>query len=179
MQELGRAGRDGKQACATLYVNNNDIGANLEHLSDDMRKYCNITTCRREFITNYFGFEVERPSNIHFCCDICRANKCKCQECSKPEQASNDVVECIQVPAAIKDIAKSVLSDYFTQENAIVKDYPTPSFVTGLCSTLASEISDDSSLWTEDSLKREFPYIENHYLETMAQLLDNVKNMKL
>ena len=179
VQELGRAGRDGEPAIATLYYNKSDIADNIEHMSAEIRQYCKSTTCRREFITKYFGFELESTPNVHFCCDICRAG-CQCQGClEKAESQIEDVTDVVDLPQGVKEIAKGALTNYFVYENSTVRDYTTPALVTGLSSALAEEICSDASLWESDSLKNKYPYIESHYLENMAQLLDKVKNMQL
>lgn len=71
VQEIGRAGRDGELAEATLYYNNSDISTNT-HVNDDMRQYCRLVTCRRQFILQHFGESAELDMIGHACCDNCR-----------------------------------------------------------------------------------------------------------
>ena len=69
-QEIGRAGRDMQPARATLYFNNTDVRANRPGMTSSMREYCKQKTkCRRKFLLNYFGAELQNP--IAECCDIC------------------------------------------------------------------------------------------------------------
>ena len=42
-QELGRAGRDGKHAKASLYYNGTDIASNKAGMTDEMRRYCTLS----------------------------------------------------------------------------------------------------------------------------------------
>ena len=42
IQEIGRAGRDGKEAVATLYFNNSDLSSN--GMKKEMRDYCVLQT---------------------------------------------------------------------------------------------------------------------------------------
>jgi len=85
-QELGRAGRDGEAAEATLYFRQEDLGIRryfaaskersesfrkLEQSRLDMiRAYAETQDCRRQFILNYFGEEFDDPCDA---CDNCEA----------------------------------------------------------------------------------------------------------
>ena len=70
MQQIGRAGRSRKQAKAVLYWNNADIGTNIKHMSDTMRRYCRSTECLRSQIIGYFGFENVAQSKCCSTCDV-------------------------------------------------------------------------------------------------------------
>ena len=59
MQEIGRSGRDGEQASATLYYNASDIATNKKHLTKEVREYCQLKTCRRKFLIEYFEYELD------------------------------------------------------------------------------------------------------------------------
>ena len=51
MQEIGRAGRTGKPACATLFYNNSDIASNKVHVQEQMKDYCRSEeSCLRTLI---------------------------------------------------------------------------------------------------------------------------------
>ena len=89
-QELGRAGRDGKQACATILYRKSDIShANswiLNNLSDQNRckqilsgfsdswRYVNAHLsgmCRRRLLMDMFGEENNSCDSSGDCCDVC------------------------------------------------------------------------------------------------------------
>ena len=89
-QELGRAGRDGYQACATILYRKSDIShANswiLNNLSDHERcrkilegfseswRYINAHlsgTCRRKLLMDMFGEGDCTPNASGDCCDVC------------------------------------------------------------------------------------------------------------
>ncbi|RVU01372.1 DNA helicase RecQ [Mucilaginibacter limnophilus] len=82
-QETGRAGRDGLPSNATLYYSSGDVVKlksfvkleNNEEQSrimldklNDMADYCELHTCRRKFLLNYF--DENAPENCGSC-DIC------------------------------------------------------------------------------------------------------------
>lgn len=81
VQEIGRAGRDGKSSTATLYFNASDIAANREKLQPEMKEFCLTHQCRRVFICRHFGFErLQVADYLHDCCDNCE-KQCNCVEC--------------------------------------------------------------------------------------------------
>ncbi len=82
-QETGRAGRDGVKSEAVLFYSRGDvmklkymvrIDNNFEQTRvmmrklDKMSEFCEIKTCRRKFLMNYFG--EEHPGNCASC-DVC------------------------------------------------------------------------------------------------------------
>ena len=89
VHEIGRGGRDGKAAMAIIHFNNSDIAPNVIGLSDAMRQYCQITTCRREFLCLHFGFETEIDQS-HECCEYVKVTapvqnvtRVSCAECDE------------------------------------------------------------------------------------------------
>ena len=68
MQQIGRAGRSHKQANAVLIWHNADIGANISHMSDEMRRYCRSEDCLRSQLVGHFGFPVVPQTH---CCSVC------------------------------------------------------------------------------------------------------------
>lgn len=70
MQEIGRAGRNGLQAWATLYYNNSDVSGNKKNVCDEMKAYCKSNvTCLRKIILQYLGFTQKRYQKQ--CCCLC------------------------------------------------------------------------------------------------------------
>ena len=55
-QEVGRAGRDGKPAVATVYCNNTDVRSNRPGITKELITYCKQDNmCRRKFLLQCFG----------------------------------------------------------------------------------------------------------------------------
>ncbi len=75
VQEIGRAGRDGRKSMAIMYFK----PYHLAHCEASMRDFVRNEdfNCRRERIAKYFKGKVERVAFLHECCDAC-ATKCNC-----------------------------------------------------------------------------------------------------
>ncbi|XP_062577127.1 ATP-dependent DNA helicase RecQ-like [Saccostrea cucullata] len=73
IQQVGRAGRTGKQATAILFFNNSDVGR--PEMSKTMKAFCkNESTCRRKMLNDYFGCSVDNKESENkqpLCCNIC------------------------------------------------------------------------------------------------------------
>lgn len=81
-QEIGRAGRDGKQSKAILYYNNKDIGKNKQQMQEEVRDYCRSNgNCLRVMLLKFLS--AEQPQSLdppHLCCSVCK-NACSCPQC--------------------------------------------------------------------------------------------------
>ena len=83
-------------------------------MTDEIRMFCRMTSCRREYICSYFGYEVDRtlsPAD-HNCCDICEKD-CNCVSC-RPEEAvverrSSPVITEAASPTSVR---KLVIQDH-------------------------------------------------------------------
>ena len=94
-QEIGRAGRDGKPADATLYFNGHDIATNKPGMTQAMRAFCmEEISCLRNEIMVYLGSPCNEINHRnHSCCSNC-SKCCQCLYCTKskefPDTSCND-----------------------------------------------------------------------------------------
>ncbi|CAB4018819.1 Hypothetical predicted protein [Paramuricea clavata] len=81
-QEIGRAGRDGLPAVATIYYNCYDLKSGKSSVDPVMKELASGDGCKRKLILSYFGHELIRANTttIHTCCDN-DAAKCECDDC--------------------------------------------------------------------------------------------------
>ncbi len=81
-QEMGRAGRDGKNSKIYLYWSNSDFNINKHFLNDindvefkkrqmkkiiEMERFVNSNQCRMKYITNYFGEKISNCGHCDYC----------------------------------------------------------------------------------------------------------------
>ena len=80
MQQTGRAGRDGKLACALLFVHPSDLSRVKDRR---LVQYCeNTTSCRRKFLLQHYDeLDFKKDCEGCKCCDVC-AICCTCSECA-------------------------------------------------------------------------------------------------
>ena len=84
-QEIGRAGRDGKPAKASLYYNGHDISLNKPGMTSEMHSFCSKNDeCLRKIVLDYLGSPSAwlsvKSMEKHSCCSNC-SSMCKCLSC--------------------------------------------------------------------------------------------------
>ena len=79
-----------------MFANKEDLGRAT--ITKEVKEYCQIDTCRREYLATHFGTSVmERVGHHHTCCDNC-TKLCNCDACltsgghDTPEDLSDDGV---------------------------------------------------------------------------------------
>ena len=78
VQAVGRAGRDGSQASAMLFVRK----GGRQHINDQMKLFTDNTSfCRRKILFRGYDYSCP-PSKKCLCCDVC-AKQCKCGHCGE------------------------------------------------------------------------------------------------
>ncbi len=180
VQEIGRAGCDGFPSTARLFVNSSDVAANKKHMSDEMRQFVKLESCRRVYLNDYFGsaYTGVNDLSLHDCCDICRKN-CDCSDCQLVVEADALVAELDtlddtpSVPAACRQEAKSLLESYFYEENMCIGEGILLQGVTGLSTQLADKIVKKMDKFVKlDILADTFPNIRDHYLKNIVLILE-------
>ncbi|XP_062621809.1 ATP-dependent DNA helicase Q1-like [Saccostrea cucullata] len=139
IQQVGRAGRNGKQCIAVIFFNNSDLGR--QGVSKSVKDFCkNDSECRKTVINAYFGFTcndsmaTERP----LCCDVCNEElksewhyetpmderkKCVLRQAIQTYvQASK--LEKVVLPAHVEKLVFNAL--FYTDSSAIEKDFTYP-----------------------------------------------------
>ncbi len=82
-QEIGRAGRDGKPAKASIFYNGHDVSTNKPGMTTAMRNFCSENEkCLRDLILDYLGSPSHSMKKIlrHSCCSNC-SKLCECLSC--------------------------------------------------------------------------------------------------
>ena len=133
-------------------------------MTEDIREYCDLKSCRRQYICEHFGFNVETSFKFdHQCCDICE-KKCSCVSClmvHEEEIFAEDLEPELDSSQNNQtgEIIEHMLETYFDEENSTLQK-PHETFHTGLSSRLATEISRSYSKYNDLScLKKSFPSI--------------------
>ncbi len=127
LQEVGRAGRDGRQARAVLFYNSSDISPAVKSMADEMRTFCKMTSCRRKYLCEQFGCEMLHVDIQHTCCDNC-AKVCSCDKCAE------DMIDAGAHASAELEGLEDMLWQYFREENC------TANSPTGLNASLMQKI---------------------------------------
>ena len=105
VQEIGRAGRNGKQSYATLYYNNSDLSSPI--IQPSMKEYCKTETCLRVSLLKYFGFTNEKQ------------NKC-CDNCEKVSKAVDPIPVCFRNVDSVDKI--ELTKDLSSLQNEVERD---------------------------------------------------------
>ena len=117
----GRAGRDGVQSSAILYLY---LGSLFGHVSKAMKSYSMFENgCRRKFLVSHFICDVDSMLTNelnHICCDIC----VKTCECATPWPGLPQTVMSVLPTEDHSIIEERVFSQYqLTNQSVRVQDF--------------------------------------------------------
>ncbi len=154
-------------------------------MTDIMRDYCRLTSCRREYICNYFEAELKSIDPPHLCCDICRS-QCECDLCKASVAEAPVAAACpLKVTDEARDAVKQMLVYYFSQENAIslTSDQVVPHLITGLSENLADQISRDDAVYNSSNrhvyLNEMYPHLQESFVINIDAIISKVRDVKL
>ncbi|CAB3976951.1 Hypothetical predicted protein [Paramuricea clavata] len=125
-QEVGRAGRDGLPAVATIYYNCYDIRSGDNAVDAVMKELVSGKGCKRRLILNYFGHNLAQVNTniIHTCCDN-DATKSECDECLQSglslQVQSTSMKQTFLSGDCAEDTGTDLLSIGSEQKNGICK----------------------------------------------------------
>ena len=162
IQEVGRAGRDGHQSEAILHFNNEDLARS--NCRAEVRQYCELKSCRRDFITQHFGTKSDFCGDKHNCCDYC-GQECDCGSCSDPPTEIQE-----ETLLAYDEITAStileILLQLFDIVNSGIQSAVDPALITGLTRELAKDIAENYHLMMDfDEMLANYFYIKREYIE--------------
>ena len=172
LQEVGRAGRDGKGGRAILYVNSSDK-AN-KNVSQEMKDYCNTNSCRRATLLSHFDCPAPY-TNPHECCDNCLA-MCECSICAVTEETNIAKSPTLTISKSKIADTISLLNGYFAAENSKIRNSLFPEAVTGLSNSLAKEVTEQvlRNGKTMDSALSAYPNLSQSYKSNISAILQHV-----
>ena len=77
VQGSGRAGRtsfgetfNSRKSATILLYNKEDLKSTVPGLTDEVREFCESTSCLKEILSNHFGYEKSQSQN-DWCCSNC------------------------------------------------------------------------------------------------------------
>jgi len=133
-----------------------DLGR--QTVSAEMRQFCLTTTCRRQFITKHFGFDVPADEGVaeNTCCDICEKD-CDTSIKSADEPISQTAVNEVQQALRYK-IQHALVNLFYSLPNTN-GDLINTASTNGLSSTLAFEIAQVHTQYIKEA---SFATVQSH-----------------
>ena len=143
---------------------------NLEDLSrkncrNEVRQYCELQSCRRDFICQHFGTTSHFYGNKHDCCDNC-ANDCTCGLCGDLLTSQIPDLFLLDYDSDTASTIQEILLQLFNVINSGVHSAIDPALLTGLTNELALDIAENYHLMVDfDVMVTNYFYIQTDYIE--------------
>ena len=140
MQQIGRAGRSDEQATATIYWNRSDIGANIKHLSDEIRLYCRSNGCLRAQLVGHFGFPSVKQDR---CCSVCEEMGLSQDVCSRLAAIDLPTPKIVRYNALSRPLLLQELNFIFKRwqpDPAVLNLFEVEPFSKDICERIADDI---------------------------------------
>ena len=158
VQAMGRVGRGGELATATVYYNNSDLAS--PHIDPVMKKFLRSQQCRRDMVVRYFGFTLRDPNPR--CCDHCVF----CYEDIVASISSLFIHESEEDKMKRESLHNS-LKLYFAYERKARAGY-----CTGLSdSVLEAVVSRPCQFTHTITVLQSFPGMKDHYASNIAKIV--------
>lgn len=165
MQEIGRAGRSGEKAVATMYYNAADLAE--KHMSKEWVAIIKSDKCRRQLLLKHYGFDIDRTNPAVDCCDNCTDKINSMMATCSPKPADvvdrNLIVQC-----------KATLTVYFDAEikAAAGMGVKCPQVNTGLSPHVLKTVCSTPEIFQDISqIQTKFPDLKLSYASNIALLL--------
>ena len=165
-------------------------------MAAEMRDYCHLTSCRRDYLCAVFGIPSAFTGVPHLCCDNCQLH-CPCGEC--PDQ-TNDIRRFIreETPTAPGIVYSQQDLIYFpaVEENVIVASDAESAIqqglviifrnlrqergvdFTGLQDPVAQDVSANYKLLTsEEAIQSKYPDVDPEHVKLILQTIDCLKDL--
>ena len=139
-------------------------------MTEEMREYCDLDTCRRKYVCEHFGFQLEEKCEYdHQCCDNCEL-KCECDMCiilrddlaeenNLMEDSEGFGEENSKHDMSTTKTLKEMLCSYFEAENDAI-DCPNGTLYTNLTDKMAAQISENHQRHISTvSIQQEYPCV--------------------
>ena len=133
----------------------------------EVREYCLLGTCRREYLSQHFGTSVSFCGPQHDCCGNCGAT-CKCASCLgtsvRSSPSSTDRIIQSRYDPETAEMVHAVLKAVFQEVNLSIESPMDPTLITGLTSQLLDDNVNNYHIFDEiDLLQANYFYIHPKY----------------
>jgi len=159
-----------------MFFNNDDLGK--RNTSQEIKSFCLLTSCRRQFLSEHFGTEFD-TCHPHSCCDNCH-KACNCSQCADVVSDSLNIVfeTCDDLHDINVDYSiQSALLQYFNAVNSSLQTVSglDAALHTGLTQSLSKDIAANYEfLLDPEVLQKAYSYLSEEYIAVICQIMSSV-----